>query len=101
LCSPSSATGEEQGPLVMTSGVMAGTHTQTSEQRSGACESELGDGEGGGRRKEFGCPFIEDGREMQGRPGCFMANNVVGINGERSNGANNSEKRSVDAPLHR
>jgi hypothetical protein len=27
----------------------------------------------GGRREELGCPFIEDGREMKGRPGCFMA----------------------------
>jgi hypothetical protein len=35
-------------------------------------ERELGEEESsvvGGRREEFGCPFIEDGREMQGRPG--------------------------------
>jgi hypothetical protein len=55
----------------------------------------------GGRRQRSSADFIERGREMQGRPGCFMANNGVDINGERSNGANNSEKRSVDAPLHR
>jgi hypothetical protein len=50
--------GKEQGPLVTASDVMAGTHTQTSEQRSGACESELGDGEGEG----LDCYFIERGR---------------------------------------
>jgi hypothetical protein len=37
-----------------------------------ARERELGKEESsavGGRREELGCPFIEDGGEMKGRPG--------------------------------
>jgi hypothetical protein len=70
---------------VTASGVIAGTHTQTSKQRSGACESELGDGEGGG----LGCPFIERGRggerssgREEGAAGVFKAIDAVGFNGE-------------------
>jgi hypothetical protein len=71
-------TGKEQGPLVTASGAMAETHTQTSEQtseqRSGACESEagrrdgmeseLGNGEGEG----LDCRFIERGRRGERSP---------------------------------
>jgi hypothetical protein len=45
-------------------------------------ERELGEEESSvvrGRREELGCPFIEDGREMKGWPGCFMA----AMNGRR------------------
>jgi hypothetical protein len=61
------------------------------ESEEGArIESKLRQGEGEGS----GVHFIEDGREMKGRPGCFMANNGVGINGGRSNGG-------IEVPLHR
>jgi hypothetical protein len=52
------------------------------EHRNGesARERELGEKESsvvGGRREKLGCPFTEDGGEMKGRRGCFMANNCI------------------------
>jgi hypothetical protein len=55
-----------------------------------------------GREKERArLGFYRDREGEQRSSGaCFMANNSVDINGGRSNGASNSEKRSVDAPLN-
>jgi hypothetical protein len=84
--------GDGGGAGTSSHGVMAEKHTQTSEQRSGACESELGDGEGGG----LGCPFIERGRggerssgREEGAAGVFKAIDAVGFNGEERGGRRN------------
>ena len=78
--------------------VIGGWRRASRRRARDGLESELGDGEGEelgkGEGEGSGVHFIEDGREMKGRPGCFMANNGVGINGGRSNGG-------IEVPLHR